>query len=142
MPTAEGAETMLDRDLVRGTLAVGLGCVIPAAALGAWAAGSDGAAGAAWGAGAVALNGAAAAWISSRGASTSRGIGIGRVVIALPIRLVLLALALVVGITVLGLPATPTALAVCCVEGAVMVVQSWLVLHGSTFVGPLNERRI
>jgi len=141
MPTTEGAELALDRDLVRATVAVGLACLLPAAALGALAAGPDGALGAMWGAGAVGLNGAAAAWISSRGALTSRGIGIGRVVIALPIRLVLLAVAMVVGITVLDLPATPVALAVCCAEGVVMVVQSWLVLHGSTFVGPLNERR-
>ena len=141
MTKTEGVELALDRGLVRATAAVGLACLIPAAALGALAVGRNGAIGAVWGVGAVGLNGVAAAWISAQGGRTSRGIGIGRVVAALPIRLALLGAAIVVGIKVLGLPATPVALAVCCAEGAVMVAQSWLVLRGSTFVGPLNERR-
>jgi len=141
MPRTEDIELRLDRTLVRATLLVGAACLVPAGLLGWLADGRQGAFGALWGVGAVGLNGAAAAWISAQGAGTSRGIGIGRVVAALPIRLALLAAALVVGITVLELPATPVALAVCCAEGVVMVVQSWLVLRGTTFIGPLSERR-
>jgi len=141
VPSTDPVELRLDRTLVRVTALSGLMCLAVAALVGSLAAGRAGAVGATYGAGAVGLNATAAAWISAQGGTTSRGIGIGRVVAALPIRLVVLAGALVLGISVLGLPATPVALAVCSAEGVLMVVQSWLVLRGPTFIGPLNERR-
>jgi hypothetical protein len=135
----DAPETYLDRRLVAAPFWVVAACAGPGLALGAVAAGGPGAAAVAWGLVAVGLNNVAAAWISAKGARTRRGIGIGRVVAALPVRLALLAAALWLAVGPLGLPSRPVALAVCVGEMCVLFVQSWLVLRGPTFVGPLAE---
>jgi hypothetical protein len=57
---------------------------------------------------------------------------------AIPVRIALLVAALAVAVGPLGLPATAVALAVCVGEVCVVAAQSWVVLHGPTFVGPLD----
>jgi hypothetical protein len=129
---------LLDQRLVRAaawTLPI---CGVPAVAAGAAASGGAGAAGAFWGVAVVALNGLAAARISASGGRTPRGIAIGRVVAALPLRLLLLGAAIAVGVVVLHLPSYPVVLAVCGTELLLMLASSWLVLRTPTFVGPLS----
>jgi hypothetical protein len=142
MPDLRGRpETLLDRRLIVAPLRAVAACAIPALPLGLAAAGAPGAAGVAWGLAAVALNNVAAAWVSAQGAATRSGIAVGRVLVALPIRLALLAAALWVAVVPVGLPAKPVALAVAAGEMCVLLLQSWLVLRGPTFVGPLAEGR-
>ena len=138
MRAADPPELLLDRRLLRAAAWTAPLCAVPAVPLGAMAAGPAGAAGAMWGVTVVALNGVAAAWISASGGRTQRGIAIARVLIALPLRLVLLAAAIAVAVIGLDLPSYPVVLAVCGSEMVLMVAQSWLVLRGPTFVGPLN----
>ena len=139
MPVADAPEVALDRRLVRGTALTAAVCLPPAVLLGALLGGSAAAIGALWGVGAVGLNGVAAAYVSQQGAVTERGIGIGRVLIAIPIRLLVLVAAVTLGVGPLGLPGTAVGFAVIGAESAVMVVQSVLVLRGATFVGPLEK---
>ena len=136
---ADDVERALDRRLVAGAIWTSLGCALVAGVIGALVGGTDALLGALWGIAAVGLNGVAAAWVSAQGATTSRGIGIGRVLIALPIRLLLLAGAVLLGVGPLGLPGKAVGLAVIAGEFAVMLVQSWMVLRGPTFVGPLER---
>jgi hypothetical protein len=138
VPDTDAPEFVLDRRLVRAAAWTAPLCAIPAVILGVVAEGAPGAAGALWGVTVVALNGVAAARISASGGRTQRGIAISRVLIALPLRLVLLAAAIAVAVLVLDLPSYPVVLAVCGSEMVLMVAQSWLVLRGPTFVGPLN----
>jgi hypothetical protein len=60
------------------------------------------------------------------------------VLIALPLRLILLAAAIAVAVLWLDLPSRPVVLSVCGAEMFLMVAQSRLVLRGPTVVGPLN----
>lgn len=139
MPSAEAPEVLLDRRLVRGAALTALACVPPAVLLGALLGGGPAVLGAVWGVAAVGLNGVASAYISQQGAHTDRGIGIGRVLVALPIRMLVLLAAVLLGVGPLGLPGSAVGFAVIGAESAVMIVQSWLVLHGPTFVGPLEK---
>jgi hypothetical protein len=134
-----GPEELLDRRLLRAAWLVGLVALPFAALAGALSDGSDGALGASYGAAAVSLNGVAAAWISRRGAKTERGIGIAQVVVALPIRMALLAAAVLLAVGPLALPDRPVGFAVIAAELALLVVQSLLVLRSPTFVGPLEK---
>jgi hypothetical protein len=130
-------DLLLDGQLLRAALWVTLAMTVPAATLGAVAEGTSGALAALWGTSAIGLTAAAAAWLSAQGGRTSRGIGIGRVVAAVPGRLVLVAAALAVGVGPLGFPSRILALAICAGEIVVLTVFSCLVLRGRTFVGPL-----
>ena len=138
MRTADRPELLVDSRLIAVTLRATLALFVPAVLLGYVAAGGEGAAGALWGAGSVGVNGVAAAWVSARTGRTRRQIGPGRVLLALPVRIALLAAALAVGVGPLGLPETATILAACGSEVCVIAAQSWVVLHGPTFVGPLD----
>lgn len=138
MRTADRVDLLVDSRLITATLWATLATAVPAAALGLALAGRSGAAGALWGVGSVGVNGVAAAWVSARTGRTRRRIGPGRVLLALPVRIALLAAALAVGVGPLGLPETATVLAVCGGEICVIAAQSWVVLHGPTFVGPLD----
>jgi len=135
---ADRPDLLLDSKLISATLWCTLAVALPAVALVWIAAGRSGAAGALWGVGSVGVNGVAAAWVSARTGRTRRQIGPGRVLLALPVRIALLAAALAVGVGPLGLPETVTVLAVCGGEICVIAAQSWVVLHGPTFVGPLD----
>lgn len=138
MRTTDRPELLVDSRLVSVTLLTALVVAVPAAGLGLALAGGAGAAGALWGIGSVGVNGVAAAWVSARTGRSRRGIGPGVVLAALPVRIALLALALAVGVGPLGLPETATVLAVCGGEICVIAAQSWVVLRGPTFVGPLD----
>lgn len=140
MPAAKDApEVALDRRLVRATALTAAACLLPAVVTGALLDGSQSALGALWGVAAVGLNGVAAAYVSQQGAHTEQGIGIGRVLVALPIRMLVLVAAVLLGVGPLGLPGQAVGFAVIGAESAVMVVQSLLVLRGPTFVGPLEK---
>lgn len=139
MRPAEPVELALDGRLVRATALTAAACLIPAVLVAAALDGRKAALAALWGVVVVGLNGVAAAWISAQGGRTERGIGIGRVLVALPIRMLGLAAAVLLGVGPLGLPGVAVGFAVIGAESAVMVVQSWLVLHGATFVGPLEK---
>ena len=144
MRPADPVALTLDRRLVSMTARTAAICLPVAVLLGFALGGGEAALAAAWGVLAVGLNGVAAAWISASGGTTEQGIGIGRVLIALPIRMLVLAAAVIVAAGPLGMPGAAVGFAVIGAESAVMVVQSWLVLHGPTFVGPLaagHERR-
>lgn len=132
-------DLLLDGQLLRAALWVTLAMTVPAAVLGAWAEGTQGALAAVWGVAAIGLTAAAAAWLSAQGGRTSRGIGIGRVVAAVPGRLVVVAAALAAGVGPLGFPSRILALAICAGEIVVLTVFSCLVLRGRTFVGPLAQ---
>lgn len=138
MRTSDRVDLLVDSRLISATLLATLATAVPAAVLGLALAGRSGAAGALWGVGSVGVNGVAAAWVSARTGRTRRRIGPGRVLLALPVRIALLAAALAVGVGPLGLPETATVLAVCGGEICVVAAQSWVVLHGPTFVGPLD----
>jgi hypothetical protein len=131
-------EMLLDRRLIRAAIWCLPVCGLPAVIIGATTSGAAGAIGAMWGVACVALNGAAAAWVSASGGRTPRGIAIGRVLVALPLRLVLLGAAIAVGVLLLDLPSYVVVLSVCGTEIFLMVAQSWLVLRTPTFVGPLS----
>lgn len=135
---ADRYDLLLDSRLISVTLWATLACAVPAVILGLVGGGRAGAAGALWGAGSVGFNGVAAAWVSARTGRSRRRIGPGRVLLALPVRIALLAAAIAVGVGPLGLPETATVLAVCGGEICVVTAQSWVVLHGPTFVGPLD----
>jgi len=144
MPTVRSADRIdldLDRRLVRVAIWAALLGAVPATAAGWWGAGRDGALGALWAVGAVGLNGALSAFVSWRGGLTRQQIGVGLVLAVLPIRLLLLAAALVIGVGPLGLPVRPVAVTVMVAEGCVVAAQCWLVARGTTFVGPLDERQ-
>jgi hypothetical protein len=130
-------ELLLDGRLLRAALWTTLALAAPAALLGAVAAGATGAAAAVWGTSAVGLTAAAAAWLSQSGGRTSRGIGVGRVVAAVPGRLAAIAGALALGVGPLGFPSRVLALAICAGEIVVLTVFSLLVVRGRTFVGPM-----
>jgi hypothetical protein len=138
--TPDRLDLRTDSRLVTVTLLTALAVAGAAAVLGLALAGRDGLAGALWGAGWVGTNGVAAAWVSARTGRTRRGIGPGAVLLAIPVRIALLALALAAGVGPLGLPVLPVVLAVCAGEVCVITAQSWVVLHGPTFVGPLDGR--
>jgi hypothetical protein len=133
-------EHLLDARLARAAAWVPAALAVPAALLGAAAAGTPGALGALWGVAVIGLTAYGAALVSARGGYTSRGIGVVRVTAAVPVRLVLVAAALAVGVGPLGFPSRVVALAVCLGEIGVLTAQSWLVLHGRTFVGPLTGK--
>lgn len=138
MPRADVPELLLDRRLIRAAAWTFPVCALPAVVIAATTSGTRGAVGALWGVACVALNGAAAAWISASGGRTPRGIAIGRVVAALPLRLILLGAAIAAGVLLLDLPSYPVVLSVCASELFLMTAQSWLVLRTPTFVGPLS----
>ena len=133
-------ELLLDARLVRAAAWAPLALALPAAGLAGLTSGRDGALGALWGLAAVGLTAFGAALVSARGGRTSRGIGVVRVTAAVPVRLVLIAVALAVAVGPLGFPSRVVALAVCAGEIAILTAQSWLVLHGRTFVGPLTGK--
>jgi hypothetical protein len=135
---ADRVDLLTDSRLVTVALWTALAVAVPAAALGYAVAGRSGTAGALWGVGSVGTNGAAAAWVSARTGRTRRRIGPGTVLLAMPVRIALLAAALAVAVGPLGLPALPVVLAVCGGEVCVVAAQSWVVLHGPSFVGPLD----
>ena len=141
MPPADRPDLLLDARIVRASLWATLACVLPAGLVAWLAEGSSGAAGALWGVGAVGVNGALAAAISARGGRTRGQIGVGLVVALLPVRLILLGVALAIATGPLALPVWPVVLATCGAEVCVIVTQCLVVLRGTTFVGPLNERR-
>ncbi len=138
MPSTDAPEVFLDRRLIRAAAWTAPICAVPAVTIAAATSGLSGAAGAVWGVAAVGINGVAAAWISASGAATQKGIAIGKVLIALPLRLLLLAAAIAVAVLWLDLPSRPVVLSVCGAEMFLMVAQSRLVLRGPTVVGPLN----
>lgn len=141
MPPTDRPDLLLDSRIVRASLWVTLACALPAALVGWVAEGPSGAAGALWGVGAVGVNGALAAAVSLRGGTTRSQIGVGLVVALLPVRLVLLGVALAIATGPMALPVWPVVLATCGSEVCVIVTQCLVVLRGTTFVGPLNERR-
>ncbi len=136
MQRAERADLITDLRLVSAAKWVTLAGIGPAALLGGLTGGTAGAAAAAWGLAAVGLNGVVAAWLSAQGAQTSRGIGVVRVMVGIPLRLLGLAAAIATAVLVLDLPSRTVGLAVCLGEIAVMTAQSWCVLRGPSFVGP------
>lgn len=138
MRPADRDDLLTDSRLVAVALRTALAVALPAALIGFVAAGWSGTAGALWGVGSVGTNGAAAAWVSARTGRTRRQIGPGLVLLAMPVRIALLAVALGVAVGPLGLPALPVVLAVCGGEICVVAAQSWVVLHGPSFVGPLD----
>ena len=138
MRPADREDLILDSKLIRVALWTALAVALPAAVLGYVAAGWPGSAGALYGTGSVGMNGAGAAWVSARTGRSRRQIGPGTVLLAIPVRIALLAAALAVGVGPLGLPEVPVVLAVCGGEVCVIAAQSWVVLHGPTFVGPLD----
>ena len=138
MRATDAPELLLDRRLIRAAWWTVPVCGVPAVVIAASTSGAPGALGAAWGVACVALNGAAAAWVSASGGRTPRGIAIGRVLVALPLRLILLAAAIAIGVLLLNLPSYPVVLAVCGSELFLMIAQSALLLRTPTFVGPLS----
>lgn len=136
--TPDRPDLLTDSRLIAATLLTALAVAVPAALVGAMAGGRSAAYGALWGVGSVGVNGAAAAWISSRTARSRRQIGPGTVLMGIPVRIALLVAALAFAVGPLGLPSTAVALAVCVGEICVVAAQSWVVLHGPTFVGPLD----
>jgi hypothetical protein len=132
------SDLLTDSRLIAVTVRTALAVAVLAAVVGFATGGRRAAYGALWGAGAVGVNGVAAAWLSARTGRTRRQIGPGTVLMAIPVRIVLLAAAIAVGVGPLGLPETATVLAVVGGEICVVAAQSWVVLHGPTFVGPLD----
>jgi hypothetical protein len=135
----DAPELLVDRRLIRAALLTPLALALPAIALTA-SSGMPAVLAALWGVGTVGVTAVAAAWLSALGGKTSRGIGIGRVAAAVPVRLVLVAAALAIGVGPLGFPSRVVALAVCAAEISVLTAQSWVVLRGRTFVGPLTGK--
>ena len=136
--TADRSDLLTDYRLIPVTLLTALAVAVAATIVAAVASGRSAAYGALWGVGSVGGNGAIAAWLSARTGRTRRRIGPGTVLMGIPVRIALLAAALAFAVGPLGLPATAVALAVCVGEICVVVAQSWVVLHGPTFVGPLD----
>jgi len=132
------SDLLTDTRLIAVTSWTALAVATVAALVGFATGGRSTAYGALWGVGAVGVNGVAAAWLSARTGRTRRQIGPGTVLMAIPVRIVLLAAAIAVGVGPLGLPETATVLAVVSGEVCVVAAQSWVVLHGPTFVGPLD----
>lgn len=138
MRTPDRSDLLLDSRLVTVTLLTALAVALPATAIAATVEGRSAAYGALWGVVSVGVNGAAAAWVSARTGRSRRQIGPGKVLMAIPVRIALLAAALALAVGPLGLPATAVVLGVCVGEVCVVAAQSWVVLHGPTFVGPLD----
>lgn len=136
--TSDRSDLLTDNRLIAVTLLTALAVAVPAVIVAGVMGGRSSAYGALWGVGAVGVNGAAAAWVSARTGRSRRQIGPGTVLMAIPVRIALLAAALAVAVGPLGLPSTAVALAVCAGELCVVAAQSWVVLHGPTFVGPLD----
>ena len=130
MPRTKQPELLLDARLVHAAVWAPAALAAPAAALGGLADGAPGAFAALWGIAAVGLTAYAAAAVSARGGRTSRGIGVVRVTAMVPLRLLLVAVALYVGVGPLGFPSRILALAVCAGEIGVLSAQSWLVVRG------------
>lgn len=131
-------DLLTDSRLIAVTLKTALAVAVAAALAGFATGGRSAAYGALWGAGAVGTNGVAAAWLSARTGRTRRAIGPGTMLLSIPVRIAVLAAAIAVGVGPLGLPETATVLAVVVGEVCVVAAQSWVVLHGPTFVGPLD----
>jgi hypothetical protein len=140
VPHTDAPELLLDARLVRAAAWAPALLAVPAALLAGLTSGAPGVLGALWGLAAVGTTAYGAAFVSARGGRTSRGIGVVRVTAAVPVRLVLIALALAAGVGPLGFPSRVVALAVCTGEIGVLAAQSWLVLRGRTFVGPLTGK--
>ncbi|HEX8002638.1 MAG TPA: hypothetical protein VF519_08070 [Mycobacteriales bacterium] len=138
MRTPDRSDLLLDSRIIAATLLTALAVAVPATVVAGAVAGTSAAYGALWGVGSVGVNGAAAAWVSARTGRSRRRIGPGKVLLALPVRIALLVAALALAVGPLGLPSTAVALAVCVGEVCVVAAQSWVVLHGPTFVGPLD----
>jgi hypothetical protein len=136
--TPDRSDLLLDSRIIAATLLTALAVAVPATVVAGAVAGTSAAYGALWGVGSVGVNGAAAAWVSARTGRSRRRIGPGKVLLALPVRIALLVAALALAVGPLGLPSTAVALAVCVGEVCVVAAQSWVVLHGPTFVGPLD----
>lgn len=140
MRRAESPELLLDAALVRAAVWAPLVLAPFALVLAGMTDGGNGALAASWGLGAVGLTAYVAAAVSASGGRSSRGIGVVRVTALVPARLVALAAALAVGVGPLGFPSRVLALAVCAGEIGVLTAQSWLVLRGRTFVGPMTGK--
>ena len=140
MRHADPPELLLDSQLVRAALWAPLALAPFAVVVAALTNGNDGVLGALWALAAVGLTAYGAAVVSARGGRTSRGIGVVRVTAMVPVRLAVLAAALAAGVGPLGFPSRVVALAVCVGEIGVLSAQSWLVLRGRTFVGPLTGK--
>ena len=136
--TPDRSDLLLDNRLIAVTLLTALAVAVPAVIVAAVLEGRSAAYGALWGVGSVGVNGVAAAWVSARTGRSHRQIGPGTMLMSIPVRIALLAAALAVAVGPLGLPATAVALAVCVGEVCVVVAQSWVVMRGPTFVGPLD----
>jgi hypothetical protein len=136
----DAPELLLDARLVHAAAWAPALLAVPAAVLAAVTSGTPGVLGALWGLAAVGSTAYVAALLSARGGRTSRGIGVVRVTAAVPARLALVAVALAAGVGPLGFPSRVVALAVCTGEIGVLAAQSWLVLRGRTFVGPLTGK--
>lgn len=140
MPRPDSPELLLDAQLVRAAVWAPLVLAPFATLLAGLTHGSHGVLGALWGLVAVGATAYGAALVSRGGALTSKGIGVVRVTAMVPARLALVAAALAVGVGPLGFPSRVVALAVCVGEIGVLSAQSWLVLRGRTFVGPLTGK--
>jgi hypothetical protein len=133
-------ELLVDTRLVHAALWCPAALAVPAAMLAYATGGPRAAAAAVYGIAVVGLTAYAAALVSKRTGTTARGIGVFQVTAAVPVRLVAIAVALAAGVGPLGFPSRVVALAVCAGEIAVLTAQSWVVLRGRTFVGPITGK--
>jgi len=137
---AEQPEFMVDARLTRAAVLAPLAVAPPLLALGALTEGAKGAYAVLWALATIGLTAYAVASVSANGGRTSRGIGVIRVTAAVPLRLVAIAVALLVAVGPLGFPSRVVAFALCVGEIAVLSAQSWIVLRGRTFVGPMTGK--
>jgi hypothetical protein len=131
---------MVDARLVRAAVLAPLAVAPPLVALGALTEGMSGVYAVLWALATIGLTAYAVAAVSARGGRTSRGIGVVRVTAAVPLRLVAIAAMLAIAVGPLGFPSRVVALALCVGEIAVLSAQSWIVLRGRTFVGPMTGK--
>ncbi|MCA1824254.1 MAG: hypothetical protein ABR520_01555 [Mycobacteriales bacterium] len=141
MRRSDAPEVALDYRLAVAPLYAGIPAAALATLLGALTAGGRGAVAALVGVGVVVANAVAAALISARGARSTRGIDIPLVVGMLPVRLLLLGVAIAVGVGPLDLPRMPLVVSVCATEVGVLLLQCLLVLRGTTFLGPFPKEQ-
>lgn len=139
MRRPETPELALDHRLVVAPLYLGVLATVVALAGGFLLGDGTDALGALFGVAVVVANAVASALISARGGRSARGIDIPLVVGLLPVRLLLLGVAIAVGVGPLGLPRMAVVVSVCATEVAVLLAECVLVFRGSTFLGPFPE---
>ena len=139
MRRPDAPELALDHRLVVTPLYVGAVAAVLGALAGWIADGRSGAIAAVYGVAVVVTNSVTAAVISARGGRKPRGIDIPLVVGLLPVRLLLLGVAIALGVGPLGLPRMAVVVSVCASEVAMLLVQCLLVFRGTTFLGPFPE---